>query len=107
MKYRINASITASRPITANNMFKDVDLANGRRFIQMVTSDGGATPGGIFTTLASGIAKDSRSVTAASSVFTFAMALNQNATRSAYLSDHVGFKIRIDGVGPMENSIME
>ena len=101
MKYRINASINASTGvITATNIFKDVDLANGARFIQMVTSDGGATPGGISTTLAAGMAKDSRSVTAASSVFTLPMSLNYNLIRTAYLSDHIGFKIRIDGAGP-------
>ena len=47
-----------ARVITATNIFKDVDLANGARFIQMVTSDGGATPGGISTTLATESLKD-------------------------------------------------
>ena len=76
MKYRINASITASTGvITANNMFKD-EIANGRRFIQMVNSDGGATPRNFYT-FSLWNRQRFQKFTAASSVFTFAMALNQ------------------------------
>ena len=90
----------SANTITAAGLFDGVSLNDGDRYVQMVGTGGGASPGCITTSLSGAVATGKDKVTLASSVF-IAGTHDKNYTgvSSPFLSDHVGYKIRITGAG--------
>ena len=89
-----------AKTIFSAGLFNGVSLNDGDRYVQMVGTGGGASPGCITTSLSGAVATGKDKITVASSVF-IAGTHDKNYTgvSTPFLSDHVGYKIRITGAG--------
>ena len=89
-----------TKQITAAGLFNGVSLDDGDRYLEFRGTGGAGSPGGVVTALASALAAGDTKVTINSSSF-IADTHDKNVTgvRTPFLSDHVGYKIRITGAG--------
>ena len=86
--------------ITKAGLFNGITLDDGDRYVQMVGTGGGASPGCITTSLSGAVATGTDRITVASSVFIAGTHdVGYTGVSSPFLSDHVGYKIRITGAG--------
>ena len=90
----------STKQITAAGLFNGVSLDDGDRYLEFRGTGGSGSPGGVNTALASNLSRGDTKVTINSSSF-IADTHDKNVTgvRTPFLSDHVGYKIRITGAG--------
>ena len=89
----------SANTITLGGLFNGVTLNDGDRYVQMVGAAGAASPGGLSATTNAAQVRGSRNITVGSSTFIDAHALDVTGSVRNFVSDHVGYKIRIAGGG--------